>query len=143
MKERGETIVKNSVIFIIYDGKEIQLERRKEKNDPYYGYVLIPGGKVEQGEAPQNALIREIREEYGAKYIKAEELGAIESYKEDGQINYRHVFLVNGWKGRLLNPEHRNTHFRATIDEAKQLCKHPISQKVLNLLETKLLGQDC
>lgn len=143
MTERGETIAKHGVIFVIFDGKNIQLEKRIEKNKKYYGYVLIPGGGVEQGESPQSALIREVREEYEAMFIQAKELGAIETVEEDGQLNYRHVFLVDEWKGRLLNPEHKNIHLKATLEEARELCKHPVSQLVLDMVEKELSGQNC
>lgn len=142
MVERKGLTEKHGVIFVIYDGQKIQLEKRVNKNDKYYGYITIPGGMVEQGEAPQNALVREIREEYGATFVNAKELGGVESIEGDGQPNFRHVFLVDGWSGRLSNPEHENIHIKATIEQARKICKHPVTQRALDLVEAELFRQN-
>lgn len=42
--------------------KEILLERHK-KRTPWYGYWILPGGKLEMGESLENCVRREIKEE--------------------------------------------------------------------------------
>jgi 8-oxo-dGTP diphosphatase len=49
-------------IALINDANEILLSKRPEKKH-LSGYWEFPGGKVENGELPEIALIREIREE--------------------------------------------------------------------------------
>lgn len=46
---------------IIKDGKILLMHRRKMEKD----YYVIPGGSIEEGEKPEIALIREIKEETG------------------------------------------------------------------------------
>ncbi len=140
--ERREEITKNSVVFFIFDGENIQLEKRIRRKDRYYGYVLIPGGKCEGGESPQTALAREIREEYGISYIQGEELGLVVVSEDDGTTSCKHLYLINYWKGRIQNPEKKDIHLSATLDEARSLCKHPVSQIFLDLLEKRLLRQN-
>jgi len=138
-----KNIFKNSVIFIIREGTFIQLEKRVQPSDRYYGYTLIPGGKCDEGECPQNALIREVREEFGINSITAEELGLLEVPEGSGIVSCKHVFVVDSWKNTLSNPENRNIHLTVPIDEARKICTHPVSQKVLDLLDKYLLRQNC
>ena len=45
---------------VVNDGKVLLIKRVKP---PYAGYWAIPGGKVEFGEHPEEAAVREIKEE--------------------------------------------------------------------------------
>ena len=134
---------KHDVIFVIFDGQKIQLEERVKKEDVFYGYTTIPGGKMESGETLESALEREVDEEYGVKVLKSRKLGIIQSVERDGRLNFRHVYIVSEWGGNLSNPEGRNRHLEATIQEAKEICIHPISQRILDLVEEGLSTQDC
>jgi len=49
-------------VALINDADEILLSKRP-KNKHLEGFWEFPGGKVENGEVPENALIREIKEE--------------------------------------------------------------------------------
>lgn len=50
--------------FILQDGKVLLLKRSKSE-DPFPGYWELPGGKLEYGEAPEDGLKREVKEEAG------------------------------------------------------------------------------
>jgi 8-oxo-dGTP diphosphatase len=47
---------------IVRDGRVLMVRRGKE---PFEGYWSLPGGRVEPGETPQEAVRREVREETG------------------------------------------------------------------------------
>ena len=65
MAERGPTLV---VAAAIVRGTEILLARRYQPELPEAHLKWeLPGGKIEFGETPEQALIREIREELGLK----------------------------------------------------------------------------
>lgn len=138
MTERKEITEKHGVIFILYNKNKIQLEKRTQPDSTFYGYVIIPGGGIESGESPDEALNREVGEEYGVKVLVGESLGIIKAVDSDGIPNIRHVFLVSKWEGNLSNPELKNEHLEANIKQARELCKHPIFQKILDLLESRL-----
>lgn len=143
MAERKEIKEKHGVIFVIFDGKKIQLEKRSEEKDKYCGFTFIPGGKVEAGEAPLDALIREVKEEYCVTAEVFKQLGTISGVEaETGLPAFHHIFMVSKWGGNLSNPEDRNVHLEATIEEAREICQHPVSQKVIDLVEAELFGQN-
>ncbi len=47
---------------VFYDGQLVAIERRRPGGEHYF---LVPGGRVEQGESAEEAVIRELREEAG------------------------------------------------------------------------------
>ena len=58
---------------VIFLGKKIILAQRK-KGDPLEDKWEFPGGKIEKGETPQQALKREIKEELGIEIDPGEEM---------------------------------------------------------------------
>lgn len=78
------------------DGKVALLHATKN------GYYKLPGGGIEGGEAPVDALVRECREEIGCEIEVLSELGEIIEYKKKDnlkQISYAYVARVVGEKG--------------------------------------------
>ncbi len=67
---------------IIRDGKLLTLRRRKEGRE----YHVLPGGKIEKGETPEEACVREAQEEtgltvtLGRKVVTIRNLGRTEDY---------------------------------------------------------------
>lgn len=51
---------------IIFEGKKILLQLRDNKPDvPYPGVWCLPGGHIDEGESPLEAVVRECEEETG------------------------------------------------------------------------------
>lgn len=48
--------------------RAVLLSNGKMLMSRYYGILLFPGGKIDEGETPKDALIRELREETGIVY---------------------------------------------------------------------------
>ncbi len=63
----------------------------------------FPGGKIEQGEQPHEALIREIEEELGVLPQLGPEVARIQhNYRNGGAVNLR-FYIVEEYKGELDN----------------------------------------
>lgn len=62
-----DRIISGSLCYIILEGAVLLLQRRRP---PQVGMWSAPGGKMEQGESPQDCCIREIREETGLTIVR-------------------------------------------------------------------------
>ena len=84
--------------------------RGKKAGDVHTGKYNAPGGKLEQGESPRDAMAREVLEETGLRVTKARRLGflAFPGFHADNAgapiDESVHVFLVTEWSGEV-NPE--------------------------------------
>jgi 8-oxo-dGTP pyrophosphatase MutT (NUDIX family) len=103
-----------------------------------FGFTIVPGGSVKNGETQEEAMIREAGEEYGVIPTVYKKLGVVHNRSSVGSLDFRHVFLVTEWEGELSNRENRNEHLEASLEEARELCVHPILQKILDLIEKEL-----
>lgn len=88
---------------IIHDGR-ILLERRR--NQPGRGQWSIPGGLVELGEAAEQTVLREVKEETGLEVEKPEHVDVVDNVQldEEGRVKYHFViidYLVKLKAGKL------------------------------------------
>jgi ADP-ribose pyrophosphatase len=59
--------------------------------------VELPGGVIDKGETPEQAIARELREETGYVFDSIEEIGQV-SPNPATSTNYMHMFLARGGK---------------------------------------------
>lgn len=86
--------------------KERKVLVEKSFNKEFYN---APGGKIEEGESPETALIRELYEELSIKIVESDlnyfgVYSAIASGQNDKRV-HMHVFQVAKWEGAIL-PSH-------------------------------------
>jgi 8-oxo-dGTP diphosphatase len=83
------------------DGEILICQRRP--NQPHANKWEFPGGKVEAGETPEQALVRELREELGIEAEAGSEIRRYEfSYPGRGPILLI-FFAVRKWTGEMEN----------------------------------------
>ena len=87
---------------IIKDGKIALIKRG---NEPARGKWTIPGGLVELAESPEQAVIRETKEEVGLEVDNPVLLDVVTQvdYDEEGKVKYHYViveYLVHVTSGR-------------------------------------------
>lgn len=70
------------------------LMTKRLPNTVYAGYWELPGGKVEPGETPEAAAVREVREETGAEFVPITRLDAIEHEYEHAVVKLHAVIGV-------------------------------------------------
>ena len=71
----------------------------------YPGYWEFPGGKVEPGETPRDALVRELHEELGIEVVEATPWIVREHVYEHAHVRL-HFFRVTQWRGELRDHVH-------------------------------------
>jgi 8-oxo-dGTP diphosphatase len=71
----------------------------------YPGYWEFPGGKVEPGETPHDAIVRELHEELGIEVIEATPWIVREHVYEHAHVRL-HFFRVTRWRGELRDHVH-------------------------------------
>ena len=86
-----------SAAIIYADGKVLVGQRRKA--DRHAGKWEFPGGKVETGESPQQALVRELQEELKIRAYVGSELARYEHDYSSGTRIHLLFFAVKKFEG--------------------------------------------
>ncbi|MFI4919537.1 MAG: 8-oxo-dGTP diphosphatase MutT [Legionellales bacterium] len=85
-------------VAVILDDKNRILITQRPLHAPHGGFWEFPGGKLEQNESAEAALVREIREEVGLEIIQYQFLGDIHHQYPNRAVNL-FVFLVTEFSG--------------------------------------------
>lgn len=123
------------VAVAMIDGQGRVLVQRRPEGKPMAGLWEFPGGKVEPGELPDTALVREIREELGVE-LSAEGLTPA-VFASEG-LGERHLllllYLAREWQGE---PEARHASAFQWLrpQELRTLAMPPADVPLIGLLE--------
>jgi len=86
---------------IVKDGKILVCQRTKHQTMPLKWE--FPGGKIEEGEQPRDALHRELEEELGIDATIGDEVARIRhEYRSGNSVELR-FFVVSEFRGELEN----------------------------------------
>jgi 8-oxo-dGTP diphosphatase len=88
-----------AAVLLRADGAVLLAQRPAGK--PYAGYWEFPGGKLEPGEGPRAALVRELREELGIAVLRASPWFIQEFVYPHAHVEL-HFFRVFAWDGVLV-----------------------------------------
>lgn len=88
---------------------------RRPPNGIYSGWWEFPGGKVEAGETPQQALVRELQEELGIDVECAYPWIMREHVYEHAHVRL-HFFRVTEWHGELRDLQHDQLSWQTADD---------------------------
>lgn len=137
IKKPGET---EGVIFLLYKDGKFLVEEVTRVESGFYRHLRIPGGKIEQGESPEEAMKREVEEELGVSPKSFIELDAFEDVTLSGNYYVFHAFLVLDYDGEVKNrePEKSNLYW-LPVDEAWDSLKLASSRYVLCLSEKVII----
>ena len=106
-------LVRAVVGIIKRDNKVLVAERPVGK--PYSGYWEFPGGKIEPQESPQEALIRELREELGIDVITAEPWFIHQHHYPDKKVELN-MWLVTQFTGEPHSKENQSLRWATHAD---------------------------
>ena len=118
MKSSIKTI--NVVAALITDGKRVFATARGYGN--YKGWWEFPGGKIEAGESPEEALVREIREELESEISVDEYIDTVEYDYPEFHLSMR-CYWCSLISGDLVLKEAEDAKWldAVTIDSVKWL----------------------
>ncbi len=94
----GRIVRVAAAVLLRPDGQVLLAQRPAGK--PYAGYWEFPGGKLEPGEAPREALARELHEELGITVRRASPWFVQEFVYPHAHVEL-HFFRVYAWDGEL------------------------------------------
>jgi 8-oxo-dGTP diphosphatase len=83
------------------EGKILIGQRKAEQSHPLKWE--FPGGKVEAGETPEQALARELEEELGIRHAAGEEIASYQFTYPGRDPILLHFFRVRSYEGELQN----------------------------------------
>ena len=102
---RGDTMKNTSLCYIERDGKYLMLHRTKKVNDENHDKWIGVGGKFEEGESPEECMLREVQEETGLTLTAWRYRGIVTFVSNEWSGEYMHLFTADGYSGELISCE--------------------------------------
>ena len=95
-------MILSTLCYIEKDGKYLMLHRTKKKNDINKNKWLGVGGRFEEGESPEECIVREVKEETGL-ILKNYQLRGIVTYiSNKWETEYMYVFTATEFEGNII-----------------------------------------
>lgn len=90
-----------SLCYIERGGKYLMLHRVKKTVDENKDKWIGIGGKFEEGESPEDCVIREVSEETGLTLNSWRYRGIVTFVSDEWGTEYMHLFTADGFQGQL------------------------------------------
>ena len=120
---------------IMQDGKLLVCQRTRHQTMPLKWE--FPGGKIEEGEQPRDALRRELDEELGIQATIGDELARIQhEYPNGGMVELR-FYVVRQYNGELENRIFKDIQWA----QPKDLLKFDFLEADLTLVQDLAAGR--
>lgn len=98
--ERGRGRMLNSTLcYLERDGEYLMLHRVKKEHDLNQGKWIGVGGKFQEGESPEDCILRECREETGLTLTDYRYRGLVTFVSDQAPTEYMHLFTATAWTG--------------------------------------------
>ncbi|MBQ3125432.1 MAG: 8-oxo-dGTP diphosphatase [Clostridia bacterium] len=94
--------MKNTTLCYIEDsGRYLMLHRTKKEVDENKDKWIGIGGKFEEGESPEDCVLREVGEETGLTLTRYRYRGIVTFVSDEWGTEYMHLFTADAWLGSL------------------------------------------
>jgi 8-oxo-dGTP diphosphatase len=124
--------VKDVVAAILIRDEKVLIAQRA-KDDPLAGLWEFPGGKVEDGESPEDSLIREMQEEFCID-IEVGKFFACSLFPYDKGTIRLLAYLCTWIRGEIISTVH-NDYLWVAIDELDQYTFAPADRPLVEKLK--------
>lgn len=94
-----------TLCYIEQDGCYLMMHRIRKANDPNHDKWIGVGGKFEDGESPEECLLREVREETGLTLTRYQFRGIVTFVSDQWETEYMHLFTADAYEGELRSDE--------------------------------------
>ena len=95
--------MKNTTLcYVEKDGYYLMMHRVKKKVDCNQGKWIGVGGHCEEGESPDECVIRETMEETGLRLTSVRARGLVTFCSDKWEMEYMHLFTADRFEGELL-----------------------------------------
>ena len=91
--------VNSTLIYIEREGQYLMLHRTKKENDCNHDKWIGIGGKFEDGESPEECMLRETHEETGLTLTDWRYRGIVTFVSDRWETEYMHLFTASGFTG--------------------------------------------
>ena len=93
-------MINSTLCYIERDGCYLMMHRVRKKNDINHDKWIGVGGKFEEGESPEDCVMRETTEETGLRLIRPRYRGIV-TFVFEGGTEYMHLFTATEYEGHL------------------------------------------
>ena len=90
-----------TLCYIERDGKYLVIHRNRKEHDENGGKWIGVGGKFEEGESPEECLLREVKEETGLTLTDYRFRGIVTFVSDVWGSEYMHLFTATGFEGEI------------------------------------------
>ena len=91
----------STLCYIEKDGQYLMLHRTVKKNDVNKDKWIGVGGHFEQGESPEECLLREVKEETGYTLTSWKYRGIVTFVYGEDIVEYMSLYTADGFEGEL------------------------------------------
>ena len=92
----------STLCYIERDGQYLMLHRTVKKNDVNKDKWIGVGGHFEDGESPEECVLREVKEETGYTLTSYRYRGIVTFVSGSGEIEYMSLFTADGFEGEPI-----------------------------------------
>ncbi len=96
-------MLQTTLCYIEQDGKYLMLHRISKKNDVNRDKWIGVGGKFEPGEAPEECLLREVKEETGLTLLSYRYRGVLTFRCDMAEPEYIFLYTADEFEGTLTH----------------------------------------